>query len=122
MKDIRQVLVSKLIVRFLAIDMRLRHSWNMNKSSHECLFSLGQTVMTPGAQKTTTDEERHAFLARHVAGDWGDVCAEDAAANDRALKESTRVLSSYTAESRKKIWVITEADRSSTTMLLPEEY
>jgi len=62
-----------------------------------------------------------AALGRHVRGDWGDVDAEDRAANDRALREGTRVLSSYRAGGV-KFWVITEADRSATTVLLPSEY
>ncbi len=94
----------------------------MNQPDNDLLFPLGQTVMTPGAQDATTNEERMAFLSRHVSGDWGETCEDDAAANIEALKNGSRILSIYTAESREKIWIITEADRSSTCVLLPDEY
>ncbi len=87
-------------------------------------FPLGQIVATPGA----LDALEHAqqapieFLRRHVAGDWGDVDAEDKALNDQALLDGTRLLSSYRTSKGQAIWVITEADRSSTTILLPEDY
>jgi hypothetical protein len=61
------------------------------------------------------------LINRHVSGDWGGVGAEDSAMNDAAVKNGDRLLSSYTI-SGEKVWVITEADRSSTTMLLPSEY
>lgn len=62
-----------------------------------------------------------AALIRHFAGDWGDVCADDAAANEAALQFGGRVLSVYAADGP-KFWIITEADRSRTTVMLPEEY
>ena len=62
------------------------------------------------------------FLARHVAGDWGDVPDEDAAENELSVREGFRVLSSYATAAGVRLWVITEADRSSTCLLLPEEY
>jgi hypothetical protein len=62
------------------------------------------------------------FLARHVAGDWGQVCAADAAENELSVKEGFRILSAYSLRSGTRIWIITEADRSSTCVLLPEEY
>ena len=62
------------------------------------------------------------LIARHQRGDWGTVDAEDWASNDRSLVEGTRLLSAYTLPGETKIWIITEADRSSTTLLLPEEY
>lgn len=62
------------------------------------------------------------FLERHVAGDWGQVDQEDAAANDLALQEGARLLSAYKTLKGVKLWVITEADRSSTCILLPDEY
>ena len=61
-------------------------------------------------------------LQRHVAGDWGEVCAEDKQSNDHALVEGTRILSAYRAADGTKFWIITEADRSVTTVLLPEDY
>jgi hypothetical protein len=61
-------------------------------------------------------------LGRHVTGDWGNVCSEDAEANDAAVGERARLLSSYTSDEGVRFWIITEADRSLTTVLLPEEY
>lgn len=87
-------------------------------------FSLGQTVATPGALKALQDagQSPAEFLSRHVNGDWGDCCAEDKAENELSLKEGLRILSVYHTSKGVKIWVITEADRSSTCILLPEEY
>jgi hypothetical protein len=88
------------------------------------LLSLGKIVATPGALKAfeTSGQTPNDFLARHAKGDWGDVCAEDGKANDDALVDGSRVLSSYRLRNGVKIWIITEADRSSTCCLLPEEY
>ena len=83
---------------------------------------VGKIVATPNALAQLTDEDMIAALLRHVFGDWGDVCAEDKAQNDRALVEGTRILSVYHAANGTKFWVITEADRSVTTVLLPEDY
>jgi hypothetical protein len=69
-----------------------------------------------------TQEDILIGIQRHQAGDWGDVCAEDRLANDCALVQGTRVLSVYHSAARVKFWIITEADRSSTTVLLPEDY
>lgn len=62
------------------------------------------------------------YLARHTAGDWGEVPPEDACANDEALLVGERLLSAYRLRASTKLWIITEADRSSTCILLPEEY
>lgn len=88
------------------------------------LLSLGRIVATPGALKAfeTSGQTPNGFLARHAKGDWGDVDAEDKQANDDALVDGSRVLSSYRLRNGVKIWIITEADRSSTCCLLPEEY
>jgi hypothetical protein len=83
---------------------------------------LGQLVATPTALANITQEDITVALRRHVMGDWGDVCAEDKLLNDRALVEGTRILSAYHAANGTKFWIITEADRSVTTMLLPEDY
>lgn len=90
-------------------------------------FSLGQIVATPGAlallEEHSIPVER--LLARHVCGDWGDVCAEDAKANEEALSFGGRLLSSYTlvpGRADTRVWVITEWDRSVTTVLMPSEY
>ncbi len=88
------------------------------------LFPLGQTVITPGALDALAKAEQHPgdFLTRHLAGDWGEICKEDAAANQEALETDLRLMSVYTTRNQTKLWIITEADRSVTTILLPEEY
>lgn len=88
----------------------------------EPLFELGQLMMTPGVAEHTDHAERMAAITRHVQGDWGNVPPEDAQQNEWALENSARILSSYVSESRIAFWIITEADRSATTLLLPEEY
>lgn len=85
------------------------------------LFPLGQLVSTPGALETFTAEELGQALDRHRSGDWGDCCPDDAAENDLSVKEGFRILSSYTFR-EKKLWIITEHDRSLSTALLPSEY
>lgn len=87
-------------------------------------FPLGQVVATPGALKVLEDAKQSPaeFLARHRSGDWGDVSAGDGRANDLAVKGGERLLSSYKTRGGVTIWVITEADRASTCVLLPEEY
>ncbi len=89
------------------------------------LFDLGRVVTTPGALAllTTAGEYPADLLDRHVRGDWGEVLPEDARENARSLKYGWRVVSSYPAgEGGGRVWVITEADRSSTCILLPSEY
>lgn len=87
------------------------------------LFSLGRILGTPAALAAMQDNgiDGLQLLGRHVTGDWGDVCAEDAQANDRAVAQGTRLLSAYDFPGG-SIWIITEADRSATTILLPEDY
>ncbi len=85
-------------------------------------FRLGHIVSTPNALSRLTNEDILMSLQRHLAGDWGDVDAHDRAANDHALVEGTRILSVYHAANGTKFWIITEADRSATTVLLPEDY
>ena len=91
---------------------------------HRPLFSLGRTLATPGALRTLerTGVSAASLLLRHQRGDWGDLDVEDQRANDRALREDARIFSSYLLEGNEKVWVITEADRSLTTFLLPSEY
>jgi hypothetical protein len=86
-------------------------------------LSLGKVVATPGALKLLTQARAYPFeyLARHATGDWGELCAFDRHQNEIALREGYRVLSSYPV-GRESIWIITEADRSVTTILLPEDY
>jgi hypothetical protein len=87
-------------------------------------FPLGQIVATPAAIEAMAESGQtpQFFLDRHVSGDWGQVDAEDWQSNDEALKDGTRLLSAYTTLKGRKLWVITEWDRSSTTILLPEDY
>ena len=87
-------------------------------------FALGSVVATPGAIEAMAEsgQSPEFFLQRHASGDWGQVDQEDWQLNDEAVKEGTRLLSAYTTLKGRKLWVITEHDRSSTTILLPEEY
>ena len=85
-------------------------------------FPLGQTVITRNALNTLTQEDVTKALASHVSGDWGDVCPEDAKENELALEKGFRLLSAYHAYDDAKFWVITEPDRSTTMVLLPEDY
>ena len=89
------------------------------------LFPLGRIVATPGALSllAATATNPAELLDRHVAGDWGDVPPEDARENERSLKYGFRIISSYSVGSPdERVWIITEADRSSTCLLLPTEY
>jgi hypothetical protein len=79
-------------------------------------------VITRGAQAVLAADDILSGLLRHSDGDWGDVCDEDQLANDEALRDGFRLLSSYRAMAGTKYWIITEHDRSVTTILLPEEY
>lgn len=89
------------------------------------LFPLGQIVATPGALDLLerTGFNASALLHRHQHGDWGTVCTEDAQSNVQAVPLRARILSAYELGSRReRLWVITEADRRATTLLLPTEY
>ena len=87
-------------------------------------FPLGKLVATPEALSTLTKagQSPAEFLDRHTRGDWGEVDGDDWALNDEALEEGTRILSAYRTKANVRIWIITEADRSSTCILLPDEY
>ena len=88
-------------------------------------LSLGRVLATPGALRTLSEagEDPLCLLARHASGYWGELDAHDRRENQQSLKNGWRVLSSYPiGVGGEKVWVITEADRSSTTILLPEEY
>lgn len=88
------------------------------------LFPLGKIEATPGSfvRMSECGASFASLLARHASGDWGDCDAEDRAANDAAVLEMSRVFSSYTLTGGRRVWVITEADRSATRFLLPDEY
>lgn len=100
-----------------------------SKPSSPVRFSLGRILATPGAlaELEKAGQDGRQFIARHAAGDWGDVCPEDAKANDEALKDGSRIMSVFTLKTGQKLWAITEADdgegnRICTTLLLPSEY
>lgn len=86
------------------------------------LFELGHVLSTVGAAKHITPQFAHDVLEKHTTGDYGVVCPEDATLNDKAIHDGSRILSAYLTPNDVKIWVITEADRSCTTFLLPDEY
>ena len=89
------------------------------------LFSLGHVVATPGALAAigVSGYDLSTYLARHPSGDWGDIDAHDRRENQLSIEQGFRLMSAYTLGiSGAKIWIITEADRSSTCILLPEEY
>ena len=96
----------------------------ITKSENKVLFDLGQTVMTIGAKEALAESNQFSseFLARHQVGDWGIVSKEDSEENDFSVKNDFRVFSAYKTSQEVKIWVITESDRSVTTILLPNEY
>lgn len=84
-------------------------------------FPLGELVITSNAQAQLEPDAVQAAIARHVAGDWGEVCPDDAQLNEDALKHGDRLLSVYRSGDL-TFWIITEADRSVTTVLMPEDY
>ena len=87
-------------------------------------FPLGRVVATPDALEALQEAGQSPafFLDRHAVGDWGSVCDEDKRANDEALVNGGRLLSAYKTLKGVRLWVISEADRSSTCVLLPENY
>ncbi|HBN76084.1 MAG TPA: hypothetical protein DD473_09740 [Planctomycetaceae bacterium] len=94
-----------------------------NSSPPDCLhFSLGQIVITPNALSQLPPSEVLRALKRHLTGDWGDCCLEDRQANDKALESGGRIFSVYHTTDQLKFWIITEADYSLTTVLMPEDY
>lgn len=89
-------------------------------------FELGQIVATRGVaiwatQDPSRSDHLNSMLSRHASGDWGEVCEEDKQANEYALRDGSRLLSAYTVDGT-KFWIITEWDRSVTTVLFPDEY
>jgi len=100
----------------------------MNNKSTDIKFHLGQLVTTRGVNDRVADDTQFAklvteSLARHSKGDWGDLCQEDKNENNLAVKAGNlRLLSAYERDDLPKIWIITEADRSVTTILFPDEY
>ncbi|MBV8775041.1 MAG: type I restriction endonuclease subunit M [Deltaproteobacteria bacterium] len=102
----------------------------MTTASKKALFPLGQVVSTPGALGACRTDYLEQCLYRHMHGDWGNVCKEDAATNTEAVSAGFRIMSAYPIDPGKPckgfgentLWIITEADRSATTFLLPDEY
>jgi hypothetical protein len=88
------------------------------------LFKLGSLVATPGCLEAciACGVSPSAYVDRHVSGDWGELSADDIAENELSVREGFRILSAYSLPDETRIWIITEADRSATTLLLPEEY
>ena len=88
------------------------------------LFPLGRIVATPGALAALERAKQPptSFLARHAIGDWGELEPTDVAENEYSVAHGLRLLSSYRTDAGERLWIITEADRSATTLLLPEEY
>lgn len=99
-------------------------------TNQKALFPLGQVVATPGALEQTNSIQRLIYLRRHQSGDWGHICPEDREVNAEAVRLGNRILSAYPIDPAKPckgfghncLWIITEADRSVTTFLLPGEY
>src|SRR5437016_14440515 len=102
----------------------MRQNHNTNRQTSVTRFALGQTFITPGAEEALIIAGQTAieFLRRHMSEDFGELSAEDVTENELSLREGFRVLSTYRTAKGQKLWIITEADRSSTTILLPSEY
>jgi hypothetical protein len=106
------------------IRIQLKEITRMQTIERKPLFDLGQLVATPGALAALekSGQNAMAFLSRHVSGDWGDLPKEDREENQLSLAKGFRLLSSYSTSAGDRIWIITEADRSHSTVLLPDEY
>lgn len=102
----------------------MRHPSSSSHASPLMLFPLGKILITSSAMDVLSDcpITPQMLLVRHVTGDWGDLYDEDQAANRAAIKYGTRIFSSHPINADEKIWIITEGDRSVTTILLPNEY
>jgi hypothetical protein len=85
-------------------------------------FSLGRIVATPHALEELTARDIQTALRRHVSGDWGELDEHDREENELSLREGYRLLSVYYSAGGNKFWIITEADRSATTVLMPDDY
>ena len=97
---------------------------NTNHRPTFARFPLGQTYITPGAEEALmiAGQTGIEFLRRHMSGDFGELSDDDMSENEILLRERFRVLSAHRTAKGQKLWIITEADRSSTTILLPSEY
>ncbi len=102
----------------------MQRNTNTNRHPSITRFPLGQTYITPGAEEALmiAGQTGIEFLRRHMSCDFGDVTDEDWQENELSLREGFRLLSAYRTAKGQKLWIITEADRSATTILLPDEY
>ena len=102
----------------------MRRNHNTHQRSSVTRFALGQTFITPGAEEALQIAGQTAieFLRRHMSCDWGELSDDDIAENELSLRQGFRLLSNYRTGKGQKLWIITEADRSATTVLLPSEY
>ena len=103
----------------------MRRNHNTATQNSVTRFALGQTYITPGAEEALQIAGQTAieFLRRHMSCDWGsELSDEDVQENELSLKQGFRILSAYRTAKGQKLWVITEADRSATTVLTPDEY
>ncbi len=123
MSEVDQVqLVDPYLIEAKPTDIQKQET--MNTTSKNPLFALGQVVATPGALELleSAGKAPSHFISKHQSGDWGDdLCEESKELNDKSIQDGSRLISAYTV-GNDKIWVISEADRSSTTLLLPSEY
>ena len=93
----------------------------MRTENQGLVFPMGQIVATANAKRLLPEADVETALARHSVGDWGDVCPDDAKLNDESLTRGAMILSVYRS-GEQKFWIITEDDRSVTTVLMPEDY
>jgi len=102
----------------------MRPNDNTNRQASVSRFRLGQTFITPGAEEALQIAGQTAieFLRRHMSCDWGELSADDVLENELSLEQGFRLLSNYRTGKGQQLWIITEADRSATTVLLPSEY
>ena len=102
----------------------MRQNHNTTRQATVTRFALGQTFITPRAEEAIqiAGQTEIEFLRRHMSGDWGELSEDDVQENELSLKEGFRLLSAYQTGKGQKLWIITEADRSATTILLPSEY
>jgi len=107
-----------------AVQSHRKAGWILGKAMTLARFHVGRIVATPGALAALAeaDERPGIFLKRHVTGDWGELDEADKAENEFSVTHDFRILSAYLLSTGVRLWIITEADRSATTLLLPEEY
>src|SRR5262245_31940047 len=120
----QRCLTTSLNLHLRGENSMMRQNGNTTRPNIGARFALGQTFITPGAQEALeiSGETPLQFLRRHVSADWGELSEEDVQENELSLREGFRLLSAYRTAKGQKIWIITEADRSATTILLPSEY